>query len=670
MKKVNIFLVMCMVLFSLNLVLAQDDVVPIDSKNNDLKCLDCGDECVPADQVAAMMCQPPTNGKPRCGFENGVCVVMDFDTSEGTSDEEFMTDWDGTCGDIDCDKVEIVSPGITPDSNFYFIDEFFDNFGDEINNREERVAEIKSMIEAGNYEAAHKALKKYKEYAKKLEAESDPEKRDEARRSAAAIKNALDEIKNDIPENEKDDFYNGIIDSEKGLLTAVDISSKIKELCVQLAELDPVQYSKTCRSEGDSPKWKKDLDKDLTEEQRKEAKEFGKIMSQCFKTSGKDCNCEGINFYDFSVACSKVAPLASKCDAGSEDACRMMDEIEMPELPDYLEDVLEDIENQYGEDKYDMYMPKECVDAGVTSPKECGRIMIKENAPIECRQALLDADVESEREGREICDKIMMEKHAPECVKEGIIDPEKCKDFMDNNMGPRGPNDMGPPGQNCMQIEDKMKRLDCFEGAVGDMGNRYGVGEKFEDGNMGEITWQCKENRIHWGPDCEKFMREEWPQQEIMRNEEQSKEWEQKDDWRIMEKECADSCGDRWDFSNGRCICTTEDHDYIKEGEWEVRDDYDGSYEESECKDGCSQECGDQNTDCVNDRCVCLGGEDEGFEDYDDYELSEPITSLEPISEPEPTLEPEPTSEPEPSSEPAPITGEVVGNEFLDYYKR
>jgi len=50
----------------------------------------------------------------------------------------------------------------------------------------------------------------------------------------------------------------------------------------------------------------------------------------------------------------------------------------------------------------------------------------------------------------------------------------------------------------------------------------------------------------------------------------------------------------------------------------------------SECSDGCDQECGDQNTDCVDDMCVCLGyGEngpppssdayEERYEDETDY---------------------------------------------------
>ncbi len=51
-----------------------------------------------------------------------------------------------------------VSGGITPDSSFYFIDEFFDQFGDKLKIREEKIAEIKTMIKEGKIDKAKNAL--------------------------------------------------------------------------------------------------------------------------------------------------------------------------------------------------------------------------------------------------------------------------------------------------------------------------------------------------------------------------------------------------------------------------------------------------------------------------------------------------------------------------------
>lgn len=665
MKRVGVMLVLCMFLFGSGFVVAEEGVENYSSSED----------------------------------ESGGVITSSSDEDEVVeNEEEFMTDWDGTCGDMDCDEVEITSSGINPDSSFYFIDKFFDNFGDEIANREERVAEIKSMVEEGNYEAAHKALESYKEDAENLEKESDPEKREEARRSAAAIKNALDEIRSDIPEEQQEDFYNGIIEKEKGILTAVDISSKIKELCVQLAGLDPMQYAKTCK-DGDSnvPAWKKKLNDDLTKEQRDEAKKFGEIMSKCFKTSGKDCACEGISFYDFSVACAKAAPLATACDIdGDEDACYELDNLNMPELPDYLQDVLDDIESQYSESKYDMYMPPECVEIGITNSKECAKIMIKEHAPLECRAALLNADIGNEREGREICDKIMFEKNAPqECINKGITEPKECAKLMDSFIGSEGPGGFGSSGKNCMEIEDKMERLDCFENSVNGVGEQYGVGDKYKN-TQGEITWQCKENRIHWPPDCARFMKEEWPEQEKMRKEEGKMKKEQEGDWRVKEKECAASCdlvNGWWDYRNGKCECyANEKGDYSNEGDYF---NYDKGENSAGCDD-CASKCpGASGTNCVNNRCVCLhedaspqsssgegsseprdydnsgeppsisssSGGEEGYEGpMDDYSTGggESISSSESSSEPA-------SSESE-NSEPAPMTGESV-NEFELYWK-
>jgi len=172
-----------------------------------------------------------------------------------------------------------IGPGITPDSAFYFLEDYIlSKFRDDLENREKKIAEIKAMVEAGNIEAARKALNRYKRYAKILEREIAPEHQEEAERSAAAIRAVIAELEDLIPEEDRDEFIDGILEQEDAILTAAQIAARIKALCEDLAELDPIQYERTCRTNDDSPEWHKRLDKDLTEEQREEAKEFFEIM--------------------------------------------------------------------------------------------------------------------------------------------------------------------------------------------------------------------------------------------------------------------------------------------------------------------------------------------------------------------------------------------------------
>ena len=571
-----------------------------------------------------------------------------------------------------------VSAGSVPGDAFYFIDKFFDRFSDDLTNKEERIAEIKQLIEDGDIENAKIVLKEYIELADKVEREIDPESREDAKRSAAAIRNAMKDIKDQLPEGERGKFVSDIMSREHSIATAAEITGKIKDLCTQLSELDPLEYSRVCRSDDDAPEWRKKLDKDLTEEQRKEAKKFGKIMEQCFRSSGQDCACYDIPFPDFAEACSVAAPLATACDIdGDEDACNELDSLEMPELPEHLQDVMDDLEGDIGEAKYDMHVPRECIEAGADNQKDCRRIMIEVHSPEECKEALMAADIETEREGREICDKIMMEKHAPECVGEGITDPEECKEYMfsidkrpqecqengihdimdcerflqeggnENRPGPGG------FGRDCGGIEDSKERLDCYDNAVSGVGD---YGDNIED-------------------------------------------------IKKRERECADKCdseGGAWDFSGGRCECRFFDHDYEKpDGDmWEdcgavdcargdhceygkcVPDNRLGDDYEVKCDD-CESECESREgqrlrgTGCGDNGCECYYEFDEpdyrdgeGTGESGDYEEK---NSYEETPQEEPQKEEPLQEEPSPELETSGITGQVIAGDegrFLEYFFR
>lgn len=397
------------------------------------------------------------------------------------------------------------SSGITPDSSFYFVeDAILSRFRDDSTNREKKIAEIKAMVEDGNIDAAKEALNRYERYADNSQKNVDPEKREETLRSAVAISRTINEIRDDIPEEERKQFIN-ILEQEGEIATATEIASKIQELCMTLSKLDPLEYSRVCKTEEDAPRWQKDMNRKLTTEQEQEAKDFFDIMSQCFKTSGRECKCEDISVSSFSEKCSTIAPLAAACDEGDETACEKMEEIEREEpiedlLPEHLQDVLSKAEGKYDEDRYGLHMPPECLEAGVKTPKECAKIMFKLYAPEECQKALEEGRINptNEKESREACDKIMFETNAPpECIEAGARDPKecgkimfkinappecveagltgenrgddkRCRELMEQQRGREGEQRRvqgGFGGGNCQGIQDPMERLKCYDSA-------------------------------------------------------------------------------------------------------------------------------------------------------------------------------------------------------------
>ena len=555
------------------------------------------------------------------------------------------------------------SAGLKHGDAFYFIDKFFDRFGDELTVKEERIAEIKELIEEGDIEGAKEVLKDYMELAQELEREIDPDRREDALRSAAAIRNAMKDIRDQLPPGERGRFVSDIISQEHSIALAAEIASKIRDLCIQLAELDPLEYSRMCRTNEDAPKWHRDLDKDLSEEQEKIAREFVEIMKECFETSGQDCRCDDIPFPEFANACSEAAPLAVACDIdGDERACDKLDEIDMPDLPEWLEDVWEELEEGMMEAQFDMHMPRECVESGVTSPRECGIIMIQTHAPEECKEALLAADVQNERDGREICEKIMMELHAPDCAREGITSPRECGEFMESFRGGEFRDDSGFRHRidfDCRAIEDSLERLDCFDKAssqaegFGGFADDY-VGNCLTGRDMENRKNECMSYGDHSG--ANPIYGDSGEGYECIVDI-QCVDYSQGglnfDDIKEREIMCATNCeakGGRWDFSYGDCQCIIDNYeDYGKEEYIPEYQDYPDKYDEEylqEYQDYPTEEYIDQPPPEYDDG---TGGSEETTDGGATTD-SESESSSEP--------------EPEPSSD------GITGNVFLDYMYR
>ncbi len=426
-----------------------------------------------------------------------------------------------------------VGAGITPDSPFYFLDTFFSRFGDKAKLREEKIAEIKAMIKEGKINEAKVALERYNQYADALEKDVNPEEANRTRTSAAAIYNAIQEIKDQIPNDEKNNFVDGIVKKEESILTASDIASKIKELCKILSTVDPLEYSRVCKIENDSADWKKKLNQELTDQQKQDAQKFSDIMSQCFKTSGQQCKCEEIPFTEFSKACSTAAPLATACKINNdESACEKLNNLQMPELPPYLQLVMNNLQGEISGAQFEMHLPKECKDAGITNPKECMKIMIKAHAPPECSDALIKADVQNPREAEEVCRKTMFDLNAPqECKDAGITDYKECAKIMFQSHAPQECKDAGLTGEQksdqqkckeimqslgkgrgaengfgnkCRQIENPEERLRCYDSALS--GAQF---QNFErKGPENGFPEQCKKANALTKESCEQIIRQ------------------------------------------------------------------------------------------------------------------------------------------------------------------
>lgn len=344
----------------------------------------------------------------------------------------------------DIGKVELKGEaGLTPDSNFYFLESLVetvlvgDNPETALKYKEEKILEAKEMIESGNKEAAKKALEKSGEYNEIISREVSPEVELKVRESSKAVKEALNSLEPELEENKWKDVQEMVkenLKEEDKIALAAKISKQIEQLCRTLSGLDPLEYSNVCKTDKDAPKWKRELDRKLTAEQEKEAKAFFSIMSECFQNPNK-CRCEEVSIKPFAERCSEFAPLAAKCQEGDKEACKKMEEIEDPInlLPDYLQEVLEEVEDKYGDAKHGLSIPSECLEAGATSREACMKVMFKLNAPPECQEALEAGkiDPKNEREAREACEKIMFEANAPkECIEAGLEDHRECETYM------------------------------------------------------------------------------------------------------------------------------------------------------------------------------------------------------------------------------------------------
>ncbi len=519
------------------------------------------------------------------------------------------------------------SAGLTPDSAFYFIENAVENFlvGDDpekaLAYKEEKILELREMVNKGNNEAAEEALHRVDKYNQIIQKEVSPDIEKRVRESSKAVKKILNsfELEGDLQKGVDESLKD-----EDKIALAAKISTKIGELCEALSALDPLEYSNVCKTDDDAPKWKRELDSKLTKEQEVEARKFFGIMTQCFQNP-KSCRCDDISIKPFAEQCKIIAPLAAECEAGDEAACKKMEEAGDPIdlLPDYLQDVMDEVEDKFGESKHDLHVPEECVAEGALTREACSKVMFKVHAPEECLEALESGKIDptNEKEGRDACEKIMFESNAPsECIEKGLKDRRECDRYMFRLDAPSECLDAGLDGSNrddwkkCEAIRFKLDAPDeCLSAGLDGSGR-----DDWKKCEAIRFKLEAPQECLNAGLDGSG--RRDWDECNKMRDD------LKEEDNGVRREECGRDqlhiCSD--DGFDCKCV-NKEDYDggddpfegcgavdckqgyYCERGECKQNEDRIEDKPESECKDGCSQECGDQNTDCREGMCVCLG---------------------------------------------------------------
>ncbi len=396
-------------------------------------------------------------------------------------------------------------PGITPDSPFYFLDEFFEQVGNDpekaLKYKEEKLAELEAMAKKNDAEAAEKALEKAKEYSKVLEKEVTPQMEEEVKKSTETAEEVLEEAREELPQLAEKVAEQ--LAQEERIALAAEVSTQIKKLCETLAKLDPKQYAETCKIDGDSPQWLQKYDKELTEEQKKHAKLFAEKLTECAESQGVKCDCEGMGVKKFEELCATQRDLKRGCDSGDEDACKAMMEqgpIDMFEyLPDYLHPVVASLMKKYDKASEQRYgeiqvppstFPAPCQEAGVTSPLECAKYMKEKYKEFSSSEGFEFKEEEFmqeciKRESEEFCkekaEMMRRGRYTPEqvefgpgpCKDKGLTTVEECRRYMDENFQRTAEGayivPAGPParitefGRDCHAIPELAEKVRCFE---------------------------------------------------------------------------------------------------------------------------------------------------------------------------------------------------------------
>lgn len=392
-------------------------------------------------------------------------VADNFESDGDVVDEESHDDEE----DLDDISDEEIDEELGDGGSVNGFDRFIDGiFQDDLDNMRERFAEVRTLIRNGEVDEARELLEHYREVADNLENEVSPDERDEAVRLSRVIRSAIRDLRDQIPEDARDDFDDASERAED-VGTAAEIASQIRDLCNQLHDQGAWdQFEQVCKTDDEGPRWQRDYFDDLSDEQREEAEAFVDGIGACMRDpSSRECNCDVAN-EEFKLLCEEIVEAEMACRDGNEDACEVADRAggdvyeslrDLPHLRRALQKLDQNFEDAH-EERFDDHIPQVCRDAhergeidlfGPNGREECFPLAVRERAPGPCIDALERGDLPDDDEFgfRSGCKDIMGDQ--------GFDDHGE----FDDRRGP--PGNAPALGLRCQGIEDGDERLRCFD---------------------------------------------------------------------------------------------------------------------------------------------------------------------------------------------------------------
>jgi hypothetical protein len=349
--------------------------------------------------------------------------------------------------------------GLTPDSFFYFLDGIIDSREEKI----AEMRDTARRCNEGDLDACDAlevSFEKYREHADDFEKEVSPEQRIEAERSSRAIRGVVvREIAQNAPPTLKDDLIREVVKKEKSIEAAAEIADEIAKLCEklinELGAYDKARDVCSLEDEGeDIPRWKLEKRNEWKESISEDGQKFFDVLGQCITG---DCDCNDMPGVVQVDLCFQIM----EADETGEDPRDLIDEFR-ESLPKNLKEVMDRAMKEFEEEGYERERPPECRD--VDSFEECMLIMVEEelqNAPEPCREPIREGirsgEVKGERDGKRICEEIMFRENAPqECIDAGATTPDECGKLFGKGKGP------GIDVIDCEEFEFIEEKLNCY----------------------------------------------------------------------------------------------------------------------------------------------------------------------------------------------------------------